>query len=125
MLNFYNLSRNELIKLIKTSNKTPDGYYWFPRFLELAFGKGEQDDSPYYYNREYFKYKMYFNKDEMNAFLAKEKEEEFDIENMYRKSMMFCDVNRELFTLGIDDFVPTQKYRLYELIDCFEYKYSF
>ena len=124
MLNSYNLSRIELVKLIKSSNKTLDGNYWFPRFLELAFEKGRQND-PYYYTREYFRYKMYFNKDEINIFLAKERKNDFDIEEMYRKSLMFYDVNKELSTLGINDYIPTQKYKLCELIDCFEYIYSF
>ena len=84
MLTYYNLSRVELVKLIKSSNKTFDGNYWFPRFLELNFEKGKQSDSDYYYDREYFKYKMYFTRKDIEIFLSKKRNNKFDIDDFYR-----------------------------------------
>lgn len=124
MLNYYNLSRTELVKLIKSSNRTLDGNYWFPRFLELNLEKGKQNDTGYYYEREYFKYKMYFTRNDIKTFLSKKKVRKFDIDELYRKSCMFYDTNKELFTLDINDFIPGRDYKLCELIDCFEYIYS-
>lgn len=123
MIKNYAISRKDFLLLIKYSEKTKDGYYWYPIFPEICSKNGHISDEEYYYDREYFIHKLYFKPEELDAFLSKKKME-FDIENMYRKSIMFYDTNKELKYLKLEDTIPGSEFKLYELIDCFEYIYS-
>lgn len=122
MIEEYAITRKDLYTLIKLCDKTKDGYYWYPNFITLVIQKGNENDSKYYYSRDLFRYKLYFKPDELEAFLA-EKKMDIDIDYMYRKSVIFYDNNKELSFLRLKDYIPRMKYKLYELIDCFEYIY--
>ena len=117
----YENSREENVKYIKKCEKTKEGYYWCPDFLNKNLNEGGlNDDEKYFYDRDLFKYKMYFSEEEINVYLS-EKMCEFDIDQMYRKACLFHETNKELKKNKIKDKVGNYLFTLEELIDCFEY----
>lgn len=115
----YKYSREEIVKIVKQCKKTKDGYYWCPkfRFLNLDVGNNKDD---YYYNREMFRFKMYFSDNELNVYLSKDRLD-YNFLDFYRKSCRFYETNKNIDSLDIDDYVIGKKFKLGELIDCFEF----
>lgn len=119
MINHYKFSREDIVKIIKTKDKTEDGHYWFPDFDDFNELKGNKEDS-YYYSRDMFKHKMYFTDEDIQLYTAKKKKNT-DIDFKYRKAVRFYEINKELKSFNVNDIVPPNKFTVAELIDAYEY----
>lgn len=119
MINHYKLSREDIVKLIKSEETTKDGHYWYPYFDDLNEIKGQKEDN-YYYPREMFKHKLYFTNEDIELYLAKKKMN-INMDVKYRKGIRFYDINKELKNLKLNDVVPPNQFSISELIDAYEY----
>lgn len=121
------LSREELMKMILNSQKTKDGYYFFPRFKILSRIKGKKKDNEYYYDRELFFNKMCFNDEEIKLFMSKRKMK-YDIELMKIIDNRLNDILAGIEYLDLVDKIPDKDFNLEELIDSciymIKYKYG-
>lgn len=126
MINEYKFSRKKLVELIKNNNKiTHDGFYWYPNFILENVIPGNEKDYEYYYPREFFKYKMYFSTNDLEAYLALEKISDYNADGMYRKSFDFYDKNKDLCNIkNIKKKIPDVDFTIENLIDCYEYIYN-
>jgi hypothetical protein len=61
MLGCYKKHREDIVKIIKKSPKTEDGYYICKNFINLNKALGEIKDEGYIYNRSYYENKICFN----------------------------------------------------------------
>lgn len=120
------LSRSELKKLIITSPKTHDGYYFCPRFRSLVVAKGKIKDSQYAYDRQLFYNKAVFSDDDLKLFMAK-KYIGTDIDLFCLLNNKVNDAIKGLEYLNLKDKVFDNDYTLEELIDNSIYiaKYKF
>lgn len=125
MLQNYKYTREEIIETIKKKNeKTKEGYYWCPYFIEMNMDEnGLNCDDKYFYDRDVFKYKMYFSEKEMEAYIS-EKVCFVNIDDMYRKSCLFHETNYELKDHKLKDKVKNYLFNVEELIECFEYLHN-
>lgn len=126
MINEYKFSREKIISLIKSYNKrTRDGFYWYPNFILENLIQGNEKDYEYYYPRDFFKYKMYFSDNDIDAYLSKEKISDYNSDSMYRKSYDFYDKNKDLCNIkNIKKRLPDVDFTIENLIDCYEYIYN-
>ena len=121
MIKYYKYKRYEIVEKIKKEKKTPDGYYWCPFFLEINLDdNGLNFDDEYFYDRELFKYKMYFSEIELDVYLSKNMCM-FDVDDMYRKSCLFHESNKSLVNHKLTEKVDNYLCNVMELIECFEY----
>ena len=120
-------SRKELVDMIKKSQKTHDGYYYFPRFRNLVLQKGKIKDTGYFYDRSIFEDKMVFTNEELEIFLAKRKKK-FDIQLMHFIDTKLKDALFGIEFMGLKDKIIDKDYTLEELIDTsiyiIKYKYN-
>ena len=125
MLQNFKYKREEIIELLKKeSEKTQEGYYWFPKFIEMNMDEnGLNDDDKYFYDRDLFKYKMYFNDKEIEAYLS-EKVCFINIDDMQKKSFLFYETNYELKEHKLKNKVKNYLFNIEELIECFEYLHN-
>lgn len=119
----YEYCREQIVEnILCDGKKTNDGFYWYPNFSYENLLEGNCKDYEFYYPREMFKFKLYFSKSEIEAYLAKNKINNFDIDFMFRKSIQFYDNNKNLIEYkNINKKLPNVEFTLNELIDCFEY----
>lgn len=115
----YRHSREEIVKTIRNCEKTKDGFYWCPKFRILNLDVGNIKDD-YYYKRELFEYKMYFSEKEIGVYLSKERLD-YSFLDLYKKSQRFYENNKNIQSLNINDYVFKNKFKVGELIDCFEF----
>lgn len=115
----YRYSREEIVEIIKKCDKTKDGFYWCPKFRILNIDEGDKKDD-YYYNRELFRFKLYFSDDEINLYLSKDRLD-YNFLDFYRKSTRFYETNKNIVSLNINDYIAKKKFKVGELIDCFEF----
>lgn len=125
MINEYKLSREKIVDMIKSNNnRTHDGFYWYPKFILENLIQGNEKDYEYYYPRDFFKYKMYFSNNDIDAYLSKKKLM-FNIDSMYRKSFDFFDKNKDLINIdNIKKNIPSVDFTIENLIDCYEYIFN-
>ena len=127
MIRSNQLSRIELVDLIRKSPKTHDGYYFFPRFPTLLMSKGNIKDNGYHYDRSIFKDKMAFTEEEIRVFLAK-RSIKFDFMLMRLVDSKLKEAIKGYEFLCLKDIVLNKEYSLEELIDTtiylIKYKYS-
>lgn len=121
------LSRQELVTLIKKSQKTHDNYYYFPRFKELALIQGGVRDTDYFYDRRIFCDKTCFSEPDIKAFLST-KSMKYDTELSRFIDNKLIDALNGYEYLQVNDKIPNRSYTLGELIDTsiyfIKYKYT-
>jgi hypothetical protein len=126
MIGYYKYTRDQIVKYIKKSQKTCDGYYFAPRFDILNSKTGNLDgenDKVYYFPREYFNNKICFSEDDIGAYLSKKKID-YDIEKMNKLDNAIYDVIKDIRYLNLEDEVDNKDFNLNELIDTTIYIYK-
>ena len=119
MLGYYKNSRNKIVKVIKKSPKTNDGYYFVRDFPNLNAEQGKVDngrDTSYFYYRNLFKDKFVFSDADIEAYLAK-KNTNFDFEKMQKLDEKLVNVIDDYLQYDLNDDIKDKLYNLNELID--------
>ena len=119
MLGYYKNSRNKIVKVIKKSPKTNDGYYFVRDFPNLNAEQGKVDngrDTSYFYHRNLFKDKFVFSDADIEAYLAK-KNKNFDFEKMQKLDEKLVNVIGDYLQYDLNDDIKDKLYNLNELID--------
>lgn len=119
MIGYYRYPRDKILKIIKSSPKTSDGYYFVRDFPRINNENGKIDnsrDNKYFYNRILFKDKFVFSDDDIKAYMSKDNIN-FDFERMQRLDKKLLDVIEEFVMYKLDDKIENQQYNLNELID--------
>jgi hypothetical protein len=121
------LSRQELANLIKSSPRTHDKYYFFPRFRDLLLLQGPLKDIDFIYDRKIFENKICFSDYDIRAFLST-KDTKYDIDLSRFIDTKIQETLKDFLKLNLDDIIPGKTYTLNELIDTtiyfIKYKYS-
>ena len=118
MINRNFLSREDLINLIKKSPRTPDGFYYFPKFTQMAKIPGEIIDKNFYYSRDLFYNKKVFSNEDIQMFLSKEKSN-YDLDLFIFIKNKINDIIGNCYEYcELKDKIPSMNYTLGELIDC-------
>lgn len=110
------LKRKELVDMILKAPKTPDGFYFFPRFKILVLLPGPYGDNEFFYSREIFKKKMCFSITDIKLFLAR-KEMATDLNLLNFIDQKIEDTLKGYEFLSINDKIPKTEFTLGELID--------
>lgn len=119
MIGYYKNSRNKIVKIIKKSPKTNDGYYFVRDFPNLNGEQGKLDhgrDIDYFYHRNLFKDKFVFSDADIEAYLAK-KNINFDFEKMQKLDEKLVNVIDDYLQYDLNDDIKGELYNLNELID--------
>lgn len=117
MLGCYKKHREDIVKIIKKSPKTEDGYYICKNFINLNKALGENKDEGYIYNRSYYENKICFDEEDIKSYLEK-KSNKFDADKMKERDNFIYEIIVEDLDLNINDIIPNNKFTLGELIDC-------
>ena len=126
MIGYYKYPRNKIAEKIRKSQRTSDGFYFFPRFDILNNQTGQIDgenDKIYYFPREYFNNKICFSEEDIGAYLAKKKVD-FDIEKMNKLDNAVYEVLKDVRYLELNDKIENTEFNLEELIDTTIYIYK-
>lgn len=110
------LTRKEILEMLKSAPRTPDGYYFFPRFKVLIQLPGKETDSGYFYDRCLFKDKMVLDETDLLLFTAPTKLD-FDYELKRIIDDKLLEVLKGYENLNLNDTIPGTTYTLAELID--------
>lgn len=124
----YKFDRETIVKKIKESPVTNDGYYFCKEFPRLNKLKGNKKDKNYIFDREYFKYKMVFTNAEIETYL----DDIGDINNIdkiQKKDIFVYNIIKDYTKNKLHTKIPKTLFTLSELIDAtiyyFNYKYPF
>ena len=117
MLGCYKKHREDIVKIIKKSPKTEDGYYICKNFINLNKALGENKDEGYIYNRSYYENKICFDEEDIKSYLEK-KSNKFDVDKMKERDNFIYEIIVGDLDLDINDIIPNNKFTLGELIDC-------
>lgn len=120
----YKYPRETLVKRIKNSPVTDDGYYYCKNFKRWVNMKGTNIDQGYTFDRVHFKDKLCFNNAEIEVFLDKDKSN-FDIYKMERKDAFLFDVIKDNLNDKLHKNIHNSKYTLGELIDSALFYYGY
>lgn len=126
MIGYYKYPRSKIAEKIRKSQRTSDGFYFFPRFDILNNQTGQIDgenDKIYYFPREYFNNKICFSEEDIGAYLAKKKVD-FDIEKMNKLDNAVYEVLKDVRYLELNDKIENTEFNLDELIDTTIYIYK-
>lgn len=123
MLGYYKYSRKQIVKMIKKSPRTNDGYYYMPNFSFYNNKKGTingENDRIYNYKRDLFNNMICFNNDDIECYIAPKDENNnynYDIKKMNDINERLKNVIGEFKNLNLNDIIENKKYNLNELID--------
>ena len=116
MIGYYKFKREDIIKKIRESPKTGDGYYFCKEFNEMNTKPGDDNlDKNFYYNRELFKGKVVFSEDDIEIYMAQTKKRTIDYMEKIDKKLR--ETIGELICYGLFDKIPDYEFNLSELID--------
>lgn len=117
MLGCYKKTREEIVKVIRKSPSTEDGFQVCPKFRELNNTIGEKLDKKYIYDRDYFVNKICFNQADIEAYLE-QRFNCYDIEIMQKRDNFLYDIIKDdIDRYKLDEKVEGQEFTLGELID--------
>ena len=117
MIGSYKKTREEIAKIIKKSPITDDGYYVCKEFRNLNIKIGEHVDRNYIFEREYFKNKICFTENDIDAYLTKQ-DNKFNINEMQNLDEFLYDIlKKDIDIFEIDDMIENGAFTLMELID--------
>lgn len=117
MLGCYKKNREDIVKIIKKSPKTNDGYYVCKKFIDLNNQLGEHKDEGYIYNRSYYENKICFDEEDIKSYLEK-KSNKFDADKMKARDNFLYETIAMDLDLNLNDEIPDTQFTLGELIDC-------
>ena len=124
----YKFDRETIVKKIKESPITDDGYYFCKYFPRLNRLKGKKRDNNYIFDREYFKNKVVFSHADIETYLD-DVGDINNIEKMQKKDIYIYSVIKDSLKNNLHSKIPNTQYTLGELIDAtiyyFNYKYPF
>lgn len=132
MFEFF-LTRTNVKLIFLSAERTKDGNFWTPQFPEDLFlmGNFAQDvikEEDYKFNRDEFRFNMYFTHKEYKMFFLKKDSCEYsmdDIVQMREKHQNFYLRNfPELRYLRLDDKLNNGNFTVEDLVDNYEFKYS-
>ena len=124
MIGCYKYSRDYIVKKIKASKKTKDGYYFVNFFRDMNSKEGNDFYDRFYYNRSYFDNKIIFSDKDLNVYISSNKIEDFDINKMVDLDRKIFDVTKEFLTYDLYDKIPNYEFNLSDLIDATIFLYN-
>ena len=120
----YLFSREYIISIIrKKSEKTKDGYYFYPFFNFINCLKGNINDKDYYYNRYIFYNKYYFTDNDINIYLSK-KNLDIDLFEYQKKINNFYEIIKNIKIKDLFSNIDGYLYNMNDIIDNYEFKYN-
>lgn len=126
MLGRYAFQRDDIIESIEKSEVTPDGYYFCPNFKYDNCKVGKFQDKGYKFNRELFKDKICFTREDLEAYSAEfdESTDYFNISDMYRRDNFVNEIISPYKTFTLNEPLPDVMFTLSELIDNAIFKFN-
>ena len=119
MLGYYKYTRKQIVEMILNSPKTTDGFYYMYNFPVLNLMRGKIDgerDSKFFFDRDYFKNKLCFNKYDIDCYLQTTNSN-YDIKRMQMIDNKLKDIINDFLELDLNDRIDKCDYTLDELID--------
>ena len=83
MKGYYKKSREDIVKIIKNSPVTKDGYLYCEKFRDINMALGDILEKKYIYDRSFFENKVCFSTSDIEAYL----ETELDSYDVYEMKM--------------------------------------
>lgn len=120
----YLFSRENIVNIIKTkSERTKDGFYFYPYFNSINCLKGFICDNEYYYNRYIFYNKYYFSEYDFNIYLSKKKID-IDLYEYQKKNDRFYEIIKNIKYKDLFSNINDCSYSMNDIIDNYEFKYN-
>jgi len=94
MKGYYKKSREDIVKIIKNSPVTHDGYFYCEKFKDINMALGDVLEKKYVYNREYFENKICFSLSDIDAYLETELDA-YDVYTMKQKDNYLYDIIKD------------------------------
>lgn len=118
MLGCFKMTREEIIKRVKKSHITTDGYYVCKNFIKMNKALGDKLDKKYKYSRDYFENKICFNQADIEIYLEINKND-YDIDRMKQRDDYIYNIIKDEINLhdNLNDNIDNCKFTLDELID--------
>lgn len=125
MIGYYKKSREDIVKIIKKSPVTQDGYYVCKNFRYLNNSKGDILDKKYKYSREYFENKICFNQADIEIYLETGPNN-YDIIRMKQLDDFLLNIINEDVEAhnDINEVIKGYQFTLNELIDTSIYLFN-
>lgn len=120
----YKTSRYSIYQTIIHQDKTKDGYYWTPWSNKLIFEtrkKIDKSEKDFFYPREMFTKKMYFNDKDLDLFMAKKEINDAILDNYIGNNCSFYDTHKDLLNKNLKDIVGKYSITVEDIIDGYEY----
>lgn len=129
MLGYFKKSREQIVKIIKKSPITEDGFYFCKRFPDLNNALGQKKEPKYTFDRIYFENKICFNNGEIEIYLEQDNSN-FNIIKMKEKDNFLKEVVGDYIDqYKLNSKIKNQQFTLGELIDStifyFNYKNNY
>lgn len=118
MIGYYKNKRKNIVKIIRSSPQTIDGYYFVKDFpgLNNEQGKIDNEKDVYFYHRNLFANKFIFDEKDIDAYLSK-KNINFDFERMQKLDNHLMDIISEYLDYNLFETIEGKLFNLGELID--------
>ena len=100
MLGYYKKAREDIVKLIRNSPVTKDGYYYCKEFKDINLKTGDILDKKYIYSRDMFTNKICFTNADVEAYLETDFNS-YDIYSMKKNLPITINMTRTRVTLCI------------------------
>lgn len=125
MLGCFKMTREEIIKQVKKSQITTDGYYVCKKFIEMNKALGDKLDKKYKYSRDYFENKICFDQSDIEIYLETNKND-YDIDRMKQRDNYIYYIIKDDVDLydNLNDDIDGGNFTLNELIDTAIYLYN-
>lgn len=118
MIGYYKKKREDIVKIIKSSPITNDGYYVCKKFRYLNNAKGDVLDKKYKYSREYFENKICFNQSDIEIYLENSPNS-YDIDTMKQRDDYIYNIIKDEVEIhdNLDENIEGCEFTLNDLID--------
>ena len=119
------MTREEIIKYVKKSQITTDGYYVCRGFIKMNKALGDKLDKKYKYSRDYFENKICFNQSDIEIYLETNNND-YDIDRMKQRDDYIYHIIKDDVDLydNLNDDIDGGNFTLNELIDTAIYFYN-
>lgn len=117
MLGYYKKSREDIVKLIRESPVTKDGYYYCKEFKDINAQIGNILDKKYIYSRDMFINKVCFTNADIEAYLETDFDG-YDIYSMKKKDDYLYEViGKDIGVYGLEDTIDSYGNTFEDVID--------
>ena len=117
MLGYYKKSREDIVKLIRKSPVTEDGYYYCKEFKDINTKIGDILDKKYIYSRDMFTNKICFTNADVEAYLETDFNS-YDIYSMKKKDdYLYEVVGKDIDVYDLKDTIDSYGNTFEDVID--------